>query len=189
MLLEAAAVTGRLPLPEPESAILRPALRLVGVVVRDQVVEVLEVLLEAVGDVLELLVTALDLVARGGGADRRAREDRVPAPVDRHADRDQHVRGPERDEGQDEPRNEAPVRAELSRRRRGWLSRHEMRRSPASFARQAPPSWEVWNPEGAFGCREMRRDDPHRGAERRSSRPPGRRSDAGKLRAAAPGVN
>ena len=67
-LLKAAAAAGGAPLAEPERLVLGPPLRLLGVVVRDQVVEVLEVLLQAVGDVVQLLVAALDLGDRRLGA-------------------------------------------------------------------------------------------------------------------------
>ncbi len=66
----AAAASRRLPLADPEGAVLGPALRLGRVVVRDQVVEVVEVTLEPLLDVAELLGTALEVGGRG--ADRGA---------------------------------------------------------------------------------------------------------------------
>ena len=58
-LAEAAALAGGLPLTQPERFTLRPALRLVGVVVREQVVEVLQVALERLFDDGQLLEAAL----------------------------------------------------------------------------------------------------------------------------------
>ncbi len=67
-----------LPLAEPEGAVLGPALRLGRVVVRDQVVEVVEVTLEPLLDVAELFGAALQIGGRG--ADRGAqRLDMAPA--------------------------------------------------------------------------------------------------------------
>ena len=71
-LAEAAALTGCLPLSQPERLALRPALGLVGVVVGEQVVEVLEVALQRLLDVAQLLEAALE-IARATPASRRAR--------------------------------------------------------------------------------------------------------------------
>ena len=115
---EVAALVGGLPLAEPEGAILGPALRLVGVVVRDEL-EVLEVAREAVRDVASSSSWQLSRSAAVATvADGRARGHGVAAPVDRDRHRHEQVRAPQRDERQDEPRNEPPVRAELAGRRR-----------------------------------------------------------------------
>src|SRR3954470_10864293 len=127
-LLKAAAAAGSAPLAEPERLVLGPALRLLGVVVRHQMVEVFEVLLEAVGDVGQLLVAALDLGDRRFRADGRPGRDRVLAPVDRDADGDQQIDATQRHEGEDEQRDESPIRTKLSRRLSG-LSGHDGRRS------------------------------------------------------------
>ena len=122
-LAELAALAGGLPLSEPERFALRPALRLVGVVVREQVVEVFQVAFERLFDDRNLLEASLHVGGRGQRADRRARRDRVAAAVDRHADRHEHVGTAERDEPQHQPGEESSIAAKFGGRCRSRLFR------------------------------------------------------------------